>query len=37
MWPNPQDTLDLVTFIEEPSTGKLYFWVVQGSQYKVMC
>ena len=26
MWPNPQDTTDLVTFAEEILNGKLYFW-----------
>ena len=25
MWPNPQETLDLVTFTEEILNGKLYF------------
>ena len=24
MWPNPQDTVDLVTFTEDISNGKLY-------------
>ena len=26
MWPNPQETADLVTFTEEILTGKLYFF-----------
>ena len=25
MWPNPQETVDLVTFTEEILNGKLYF------------
>ena len=25
MWPNPQDTADLVTFTEEILNGKLHF------------
>ena len=25
MWPNPQETVDLVTFTEEIRYGKLYF------------
>ena len=25
MWPNPQETVDLVTFTEEIVNGKLYF------------
>ena len=25
MWPNPQETTDLVTFTEEILNGKLYF------------
>ena len=25
MWPNPQETADLVTFTEEIINGKLYF------------
>ena len=25
MWPNPQETADLVTFTEEVLNGKLYF------------
>ena len=25
MWPNPQETADLVTFTEETVNGKLYF------------
>ena len=25
MWPNPQETLDLVTFTEEIPNGKLHF------------
>ena len=25
MWPNPQETADLVTFTEETLDGKLYF------------
>ena len=25
MWPNPQETVDLVTFAEEILNGKLYF------------
>ena len=25
MWPNPQETMDLVTFSEEIINGKLYF------------
>ena len=25
MWPNPQETADLVTFTEEILNGKLYF------------
>ena len=28
MWPNPQDTEDLVTFTEENFNGKLLFCVV---------
>ena len=27
MWPNPQETVDLVTFTEEIHDGKLHFFV----------
>ena len=27
MWPNPQETADLVTFTEEILNGKLHFFV----------
>ena len=27
MWPNPQDTADLVTFTEKIRNGKLYFFL----------
>ena len=26
MWPNPQETVNLVTFTEEILNGKLYLW-----------
>ena len=39
MWPNPQETADLVTFTEEIIHGKLYFlcsvdniWMFQNSR-----
>ena len=31
MWPNPQDTADLVTFTEEILNGKLHFCAVSGN------
>ena len=34
MWPNPQETADLVTFTEEILNGKLYFLCgVQNTSY----
>ena len=33
MWPNPQETVDLVTFTEEILNGKLHFlWSVKFSE-----
>ena len=47
MWPNPQETVDLITFTGEIGSGKLYFlcseWRLLGiiktrkKGYKVMC
>ena len=31
MWPNPQETADLVTFTEEILNGKLYFLLCKDS------
>ena len=38
MWPNPQETANLVTFTEEIHTGKINFlcseiWIKMGEQY----
>ena len=30
MWPNPQETADLVTFTEQIINGKLYFFAVKS-------
>ena len=41
MWPNPQETVDLVTFTEEILNGKLHFCEVykaisvNGQVYKI--
>ena len=32
MWPNPQETVDLVTFAEEILNGKLYFLCSAASE-----
>ena len=34
MWPNPQETADLVTFTEEILMGKFVFWAVKPDSYK---
>ena len=31
MWPNPQETADLVTYTEEIFNGKLYFLYSKGA------
>ena len=39
MWPNPQETADLVTFTDEILNGKLYFfvqWVVQWMELLIL-
>ena len=35
MWPNPQETADLVTFTEEIYNGKLIICAVSSSFHKV--
>ena len=35
MWPNPQETTDLVTFTEEILSGKLHFLCSVRRSYKV--
>ena len=34
MWPNPQETADLVTFTEEICNGKLHFCAVIAGKIK---
>ena len=36
MWPNPEETVDLVTFTEEPLNGKLDFLWSDTFKYKVL-
>ena len=33
MWPNPQETSDLITFTEEIPNGKLNFLCSEGGAY----
>ena len=37
MWPNPQETSDLVTFTEKILNGKLYFLCSEENDMIVIC
>ena len=37
MWPNPQETVDLVKFKEKIFNGKLHFWPVCTNYDEKMC